>query len=510
MTKRFTAESLAILSGLLFTLSFPPFDMFFVAWVAWLPLWVALQQEGWERGFKLGFITGFIFTLTSLNWVANNSGTSLLIASASMLASVVYLSLWFGLFGLIIARTGRNLGSKGLWLAPVFWVSVEFMFSYHGYTLAFPWLSLAMTQNFALPLQQFAEYGGIYAVSFWVVMVNTILFQLEFGKMTVRTQQLVWGMLGFFIVGSFIFGAVRMKVIGQSDHSTIAVGIIQTNLDPHQKWVRAKKSKHVEAILAQSRQVIADSAKIIIWPESAVPAHLYYYPQFDRKIRNFVEQNAVSILTGALHHVEKGGEYLFYNSAFYYSPGMPVAIYSKQSLVPFAERIPLVESFPILKNLNFGQANFEPGTEAVVYPMGSRDEVTDLGTLICYESADPYVFRRFMNKGADLMSIITNDAWLGNSPGPYQHLAAGRLRAIEHRVSIARAAQTGISAMILPSGRIAASIPLGEKGEIVYDAPLGLERTYFTRNGNVFALSILLLAALGLLTVMFGKGRKPV
>ena len=510
MTKRFTPETLAIISGLLLTLSFPPFDMFFIAWVAWIPLWAALQQGGWQRGFKLGYITGFIFTLTSLNWIANNSGTNFWVASASMMGSVAYMSLWFGLFGLIIARTGNKMGTKGLWLAPAFWVSIEFLYSYHGYTLAFPWLSLAMTQNFALPLQQLAEYGGIYAISFWVVGINTLLFQLEFGKLTVRTQQLVWGILGFIIIGSFIYGAVRMKVIGELSNSTIRVGIIQTNLDPHQKWVRSKKTKHVEAILAQSRKAVNDSARIIIWPESAVPAHLHYYPQFDRKIRKFVENNAVSILTGALHHKEKNGDYQFFNSAFYYSPGMPVVISSKQGLVPFAERIPMVEAFPILANLNFGQANFQPGDESVVYPMGSRDEVTDLGTLICYESADPYIFRTFIDNGADLMSIITNDAWLGKSPGPYQHLAAGRLRSIEHRISVARAAQTGVSAMILPSGRIAASIPLGEKGEIIYDAPIGLERTFYSRNGDVFALVVLMLSSLGLLWVVLGKSSKSV
>ncbi len=508
MTKRFTPETLAIISGLLLSLSFPPFDMFFIAWGAWIPLWVALQQNGWRKGFKLGYITGFVFTLTTLYWIANNSGTSLLVASASMMGTVAYLSLWFGLFGLIISRTGRNLGTNGLWMAPAFWVSVEFLFSYHGYTLAFPWLSLAMTQNFALPLQQIAEFGGIYAISFWVMLLNTILYQLEFGKLSVRTQQLVWGILGFIIVGSFIFGAVRMKLVGQLHTSTIRVGIIQTNLDPHQKWVRSKKTKHVESILEQSQKVVKDSALIVIWPESAVPAHLHYYPQFDRKIRSFVEQNGVSIMAGALHHEEKNDDYQFFNSAFFYSPGMPVAITSKQGLVPFAERIPLVDTFPILANLNIGQANFQPGEESVVYPMGSRDEVTDLGVLICYESADPFIFGSFIENGADLMSIITNDAWLGISPGPYQHLAAGRLRAIEHRISIARAAQTGISAMILPSGRIAASIALGQKGEIVYDAPLGLKRTFYSRYGNVFALAILLLSSLGMLIVVFSKSSK--
>jgi len=505
MTKRFTPETLAIFSGLLLTLSFPPFDMFFMAWVAWIPLWGGLQHAGWERGFKLGYVTGFVFTLTSLNWIANNSGTNIWVASASMIGSVAYLSLYFGLFGLIIARTGQNLGTKGLWLAPAFWVSVEFLFSNHGHTLAFPWLSLAMTQNFALPLQQMAEYGGIYIISFWVVLLNTILFQLEFGKLTVRTQQLVWGVLGFIIVGTFIFGLVRMKVVKEMSESSIRVGIIQTALDPHQKWIRKMKTQHVDAILDQSRRAIQDSARILIWPESAVPAHLHYYPQFDRKIRNLVEQHAVSVLTGALHHEEKKGEYLFYNSAFFYSPGMPVAIYSKQALVPFAERIPLVERFPVLANLNFGQANFEPGKESVVYPMGSREEVTDLGTLICYESADPHVFKTFIDNGADLMSIMTNDAWLGRSPGPYQHLAAGRLRAIEHRISIARAAQTGVSAMILPTGRIIASIPLGVKGEIVYDAPIGLKRTFYTAHGDVFVMGVLLIASFGLIWVILGK-----
>lgn len=508
MTKRFTEETLAIFSGLLLTLSFPPFDMFFMAWVAWLPLLVGIRQANWERGFKLGFITGFVFTLTSLNWIANNSGTSFWIASLSMIGSVSYLSLWYGLFGSIIARTGKNLGTHGLWLTPIFWVSIEFLYSLQNYTLAFPWLSMAMTQNFAVPLLQLAEYGGIYAVSFWVLLMNTILFQLEFGKIPVKIQQLLWGSLALIIAGTFIFGAVRMKVVNEESSETIRVGIIQTNLDPHQKWVRSKKSQHVKDIIAQSEKVIADSAVIVLWPESAIPAHLKYYPHFDRKIRNLAETNGISILTGALHHIEGGGEYRFYNSAFFYSPGMPVEIYSKRGLVPFAERIPLVDKFPKLKSLNFGQANFEQGKEATVFPMGSREDVVDMGTMICYESANPYLFREFIQNDAELMSIITNDAWLGNSPGPYQHLAAGRLRAIEHRISIARSAQTGISALILPNGRLAETIPLGEKGEIVYDAPIGLERTLYSKHGNIFALSIVLLAAFGLLMVMFSRPQK--
>lgn len=383
------------------------------------------------------------------------------------------------------------------------------MYSYHELVLAFPWLSLAMTQNLAVPILQMAEYGGIYAVSFWVVLINTILFQLEFGRLSVRTQQLVWGVLGFLIVGTVIFGAVRMKVNSGENYATLRLGIVQTNLNPHEKWIRSRKTQHVNDIISQSKQAIADSALILVWPESAIPAHLYYYPYFDRKIRDLVETNGVSVLTGALHHEESKGDYLFFNSAFFYSPGLPVEIYSKQGLVPFAEQIPLADRWPALKELNFGQANFEPGREATVFPMGSREDVTDMGVLICYESANPHIFRKFMLNGAELMSIITNDAWLGNSPGPYQHLAAGRLRAIEHRVSVARAAQTGISALILPSGHIPASLPMGEKGVIVYDAPVGLQRTIYTKHGDVIALGMLLLASAGLMLVLFSRPVRP-
>ena len=506
--KHMTPEFMALLSGLLFAFSFPPFDIFFLAWIGWIPLWVGIQRTGWQKGFRLGYITGLVFTLISMNWIANNSGTNLLVATASMVGAVLYLSIYFGLFGFIIAGTGRRLGSVGLWLAPFYWVSIEYLFHYEKFTLAFPWLSLAMTQNFMVPILQLAEYGGIYLVSFWVMILNILVYQLEFGRLSIRNQHLLWGVMGFSIVATIIFGGVRMNILSESYDRSVRVGIVQTNLDPREKWVRSKKMQHIRDLLTLSAQARAEGAEIIVWPESAVPAHLHYYPQIDRQIRRFVQDENTSVLTGALHHERNGDEYLFYNSAFFYAPDSPVPIYSKQQLVPFGERIPLSDSFPILKNLNFGQANFESGDTALVHPMGTDSTRIPMGALICYESADPHVFHRFVENGADLMSIITNDAWLGESLGPIQHLAAGRIRAIEHRISIARSAQTGISAMFMPSGRIAAEIPLGEKGTVVVDAPVGLERSFYSRNGDLIALVIVLISAFGLLMVTFTRPRR--
>ena len=507
MIRRVSPEFLAVISGLLLAFSYPPFDLFFLAWVAWLPLWIAIQQKGWQSGFRLGYLTGFVFTLLTFNWIANNSGTSLLIAMSSMLGAVLYLSLAFGLYGFLIAGIGRRAGTPALWLAPFLWVSIEYLYSYPTYDMAFPWMNMAMTQNFMLPLLQLAEYGGVFMVSFWVMVVNTVLYQIEFGRLSLRNQHLLWGILGLSIVGFILFGGVRMKVISESYSKWIPVGVVQTNLDPAEKWVRSKKTQHVEDVMKLTREAVAQGASIVVWPESAVPAHLRYYPQFDRMIKHFVRSENVSILTGALHHEREGDAYRYFNSAFFYAPGEPVPIYSKQRLVPFAERIPLSNRYPILKNLNFGQANFEPGEGPIVHPMGSDSLKVPTGTMICYESADPHIFRGFIDSSAALMTIITNDAWLGRSLGPVQHLAAGRLRAIEHRISIARAAQTGISAFIMPSGRIVERIPLGGRGTFVVDAPVGLPRTTYSTQGDLFALLVILLSSAGLLFILVTRTR---
>ncbi len=501
-------EPLAALSGLMLALSYPPFDLFFLAWGAWIPLWVALEYAGWRHGFRLGYLTGLVFTLLTFNWIANNSGTNLLVATSSMLGSVFYLSLFFGLFGFLLASVGRRLGTDGFWLAPVLWVSLEYLYSFPSYDLAFPWMSLAMTQNFMVPILQLAEYGGIYLVSLWVMSINLLLFQLEFGRLSVRTQQLLWGILGFGIVGTIIFGGVRISVVKEAYDQRIRVAALQTNLDPHDKWIRSKKMEHINDLVSMSTQAADSGASIIVWPESAVPAPLAYYPQIDRRIKRFTQEYNVSVLTGALHHEREGDSYKFFNSAFFYAPGMAVPIYSKQRLVPFAERIPLSDRYPSLKQLNFGQANFEPGQEALVYPMGNDSLFVPMGTLICYESADPSIFKRFMENGAELMSIITNDAWLGHSLGPAQHLAAGRLRAIEHRVSVVRSAQTGISALIMPSGLIPKKLDLGRRGILVGDMPVGLERPFYSRRGEIVGLGTMLIAGLGLLAISFVR-RKP-
>lgn len=496
---------LAILTGLLLAFSFPPFDLSFLAWFAWIPLWLGLERTGWRNGFRLGYISGVVFTLVSLNWIANNSGTTFWIASASMVGSILYLSIYYGLFGFLLMRGGRLLGRKAFLFAPLVWTGVEYLYSW-GF-MGFPWLSLAMTQNLFLPLQQFAEFGGIYMVSFWVLLVNTAIYGIEFLDFDGRQQQRAWTILAVFVVLSFAVGGLRIWMVQDRSGSTIPAGVVQSNVDPHDKWVRSKKQQHVKDLILKSDLARVDGAKVVVWPETAVPAYLMYYASLFNTIHHYVNRQDISILTGSLHHERKGNKIRTYNAAFFFVPDSTVKLYYKQHLVPFAERLPLVDIFPGLKVLNFGQANFEAGRVSSVYTMGSDDTRARFGTMICYESSDPVLFREFVRNGAQVMTIITNDGWLGKSLGPYQHLAVARLRAIEHRIPILRSAQTGISAYVQPSGMIGHKIPLNQDGYFVVDTPLHQKDTVYTRWGDWFGVSMFLSMLVWTSWVLFSRRR---
>lgn len=479
-------ELLSIITGILFTISFPPFDLSFLAWFAWIPLWIGLERSGWRHGFRLGYLSGLIFTLGSLNWIANNSGTSFLVAASSMIGSVLYLSIYFGLFGYLMAKGGQVFGKQVFLFAPIVWTGIEYLYCW-GF-MGFPWISLAMTQDLFLPVQQLAEIGGIYVVSFWVLLINSGIYAIEFMDRTGRQQKFYWSVLTLFIVTTFVFGGARIWMTSHTASPTIGVGVVQTNVEPHDKWVRAKKQLHVENLLSKTDQARLEGAKVVIWPETAVPAYLMYYASLYNKIDQFVKQNDISILTGSLHHSRLDGEIQTYNAAFFFSPDSEVKLYYKQHLVPFAERLPMVDVFPSLKILNFGQANFTPGTESSVYPLGSRSESAKFGTMICYESSDPVLFRQFVRNGAQIMTVITNDGWLGPSLGPYQHLSIARLRSIEHRIPIVRSAQTGISAYIRPSGIIDNKILLNHEGYFVVNVPTKHAKTIYTKWGDWFGV----------------------
>jgi apolipoprotein N-acyltransferase len=161
--------------------------------------------------------------------------------------------------------------------------------------------------------------------------------------------------------------------------------------------------------------------------------------------------------------------------------------------VPFAEYIPISEYFPSLRKLNFGQGNFTHGSDFTLFQLDS----TFFSNIICYESSMPNMVRKFVKSGAEFLSIEANDGYLGNTAGPYQHFELARLRAIENRVSVIRAANTGISGLISASGQVKEKISLGTQKVFLAHVSYGNSGSFYTRYGDVFAIF-----CLGLLMIM--------
>jgi apolipoprotein N-acyltransferase len=193
------------------------------------------------------------------------------------------------------------------------------------------------------------------------------------------------------------------------------------------------------------------------------------------------------------------GDYQYLNSAFLIgSDGLRQARSDKVHLVPFGEYVPLGRLLSFVDKLVVGVGDFIPGT-IVPLPLGDHH----LGVLVCYEVIFPYLARQHVQQGADLLVNITNDAWFGRSSAPYQHLAMARFRAIENRIWLARSANTGISALIAPSGEVVQSGPIFETLQISGKVGLGAELTFYTRFGDLFALTCLLLTVLLILAQAF-------
>jgi apolipoprotein N-acyltransferase len=220
-----------------------------------------------------------------------------------------------------------------------------------------------------------------------------------------------------------------------------------------------------------------------VWPEAAVPAYVRFEPGAMRWLTDLANGVGVPLLVGVPDAETDGRTVRYLNSAFLVDATGVRARYDKMHLVPFGEYVPLKRLLFFVEAIAAEIGDFTPGRQVTILPL----EGTLFGTVICYEVIFPNLFRQFVVEGASFMTNITNDAWFGDSGGPLQHLAMVPLRAVENRIAIVRAANTGVSAFVLPSGAIQTTLPLGERGTLRAEVPLRRGLTFYARFGDVFA-----------------------
>ncbi len=491
---------LSIISGLLIGFSFPRYGVSIFAWFAFVPLLLALRNSTNGKSYVYGFLTGIIANIIILYWVVvamNKYGGINIIVSiiALILLSIIMSGLYYGTFTFIINLFG-NASIVGEFIyVPVLWVLLEYIktFLFSG----FPWELLGYSQYRDLALIQVSRFTGVYGVSFIIMLFNTLLYEIIvwwYDIERIRTAKYPWIFLKviavfLLITVSLVYGEIKMDSINNAikkTKATLNVSLIQGNIDQSIKWNRSYQSSTMaEYFSLTDRAIKLSHTDLVIWPETATPFFFQSTSDYGAAMSDFVKTNHVYLLFGspAYKFTHKGVEY--FNSAFLMSPsGNILGRYNKRHLVPFGEYLPLKHVFFFLKKLTSMLGDFTPGKSNQLL---HYDNVK-AGILICYEIIFPQLSQQDSRDGANLLVTITDDAWFGDTSAPYQHLSMAVFRAVENDRFVVRAANTGISAVISPTGKILEQTKLFVPGFINYRVALINTKTFYTLNGDLFVL----------------------
>jgi apolipoprotein N-acyltransferase len=503
---------LPVISAILLILAYPKFNLGFLAWIALIPLFFALENKTLKQRFIIGYIFGIIFFSGILYWLVSVTipGSIILILLLS-LAPVIFCLLY----------PGGHTVSLLLFVSSS-WVLTEYLRA-HLLT-GFPWALLAHSQSFNLPIIQVADITGAYGVSFLIVLVNFGIY-LALKKSPERFYNLFFIFLLFIAV--WAYGENRLNYIYPSRQLKVAV--IQGNIPQHLKWDPSYKDFIVERYRALTEEALKENPELVIWPETSVPGYLGEDFYLKQRIFNIAKSGATHLLVGAIR--EENSE--AFNSAMFISDkGEALEHYDKIHLVPFGEFVPfekLLSRARVLIDKPIG--NFDKGAEFTVFKALFRNIIPDphkirkvtkvynFSALICFEDIFPGLSRHFVKKGAGFLVNITNDAWFGKTAAPYQHAQGSVFRAVENRRPLIRAANTGFSCIIDHKGKILKSVRTGEDEIFVEGYVTGMitpnsTRTFYTRFGDVFSCICIVFVMLSMGTALFKAlphgGKRPV
>lgn len=495
---------LAIATGVLLAVSFPRFYFGWAATFALIPLLFALEQPGnrsslvsLKVAFRLGYLAGLVFFLLLLYWITFLPQENLTIPYA-MFPALLLMALYLSLYPALTALTSVWLARRGAPLGLVFaclWTLFE---AVRGSGMfGFPWGSLGYALAPYPHLIQFASYSGIWGVSLWLALISGMVhFYLSLPWSSKKVGILV----AMMVVLTIPYAHSRVVLSARQPQAAVRVGLVQPNIG-NNKWQKAVRDSVVTVLLEQTKQLADENINhppdLILWPETAIPARLPREAFYRFRVEDVVTQTNVPLLAGFPdgEPLSEGG-YRFTNSAGLFLPnqGM-VNRYDKRHLVPFSEFFPL----PVLNRLDFGQSNFSSGDKPGVIDNLSQP----FGVLICFESIFPGPARELSREGVRYLVNLTNDQWFGDSAAPTQHFYMNVLRAIENRMGLARAANTGISGVIDPYGIVRERSTTFIQARMLVPVELGRELTFYARYGDW-----ILWVTGGLVFVFWGLGRR--
>jgi len=449
--------------------------------------------QGAFRAFRLGLTTGAVYFAGTLYWITAvmrlHGGLSLPVSVLVNAALIAYLALYPAVFAIVVDSIAGRLGASAALLSPFAWVATEFGRS--TLLTGFPWVLLGYSQATFLPIAQIASLVGVHGLSLLVAAVNGALV---YGVVT-------RGRLRISVVALAVATAVAIALWGRwriaegslaRSGVPIRIGLAQGDIPQDEKWDQSRAQWIFRTYLDLTREAASRGARFIIWPESATPFFFEEDPVGNEMIRRLAVETRAFLLVGS-DQVERGTPPRYYNAAFLVGPaGRTVAVYRKIHLVPFGEYVPLQHLFFFASRLVQAVSDFSAGDSIVMLPVEGHPATT----AICYEVVYPDLVRQSVLAGSQLLTTITNDAWYGHSSAPYQHFEQASLRAIEQGRYLARSANTGISGIVDPYGRVTERSRLFERTALVGEARFLTIRTVYARIGDVAAwFSVLVVLA---------------
>ena len=496
---------LVLASGLLTVVSHPDASFSLAAWVALVPLLIALRDvRSWKEAARIGWFTGFVAFLGIIGWIvilAKFMGIegpfAWVLSGTGAVLLAAYLALYIGLFAVLIHLFVPRAGFGYIVGVAVVWVFGEWL---RGWMLTgFPWGSLGSSQWNRLAIAQLAALGGVPLLSFLLAFVNATFANAFFRRPERRRVRIESVPALVLVVAALVYGNVALRTIPPPIGS-IRVAVVPGNVPQTTRWSRRALSENLDLYLRLMEKAVAEKPELIVLPETSV-LYAYLRPEDRDRFHAFLSSRGLPILFGMPKVSRRGDLREGYNAVVLMDPeGDVLGEYHKQHLVPFGEYIPLRKYLPsFITDRVIGVADYNFGKESNVLVLPRESGDVRIGTPICFESVFPNISREFVQNGANVLIVVTNDGWYEGTAALAQHNAFSVFRAIETRRAVVRAANRGFSEFITPEGRI---LPGGiryddSNGIIVDDVPLMSGTTIAVRFGDwVSILSVFGVAVL--------------
>ena len=481
---------LAALAGVFYALSFPDFSVSWLSFFALAPLLVAIARAKRARGaFLYGWVAMSIAWLMMVPWVvrvmSHYGGLPYITGVLIFCAMSLMLGLYGGAFAIIVWYLRLRERFAPWLLVALAWASIEFARTY--LLTGFPWNLIATAIVDYTPLIQISRASGPYLLGCLVVLPSIVIAWF----ITQRPR----GIVRLLVIGGtvsvmFVWWATGYVASQWRRGDALApqetAALLQPNISQEMRWDSANVLEILERMMSMTEAAANHGVKVIIWPESTVPLSFATTDVYRNNIEETSRRRNVDIILGSVAE-DPGRSNRLWNAAFLVSGGKTIGHYDKIRLVPFGEYVPLRKMLFFAEKLVHAVGEFEFGTND--HPLIGRYAY---GPAICYEVVYPRITATQVEHGAEVIVTITNDAWYDGTYAPRQHLNQARLRAVEADRWMLRAATTGISAVVDPTGRILQEIPMGKQGTIYARFATKKTLTPYVRYGDWFCwLSII-------------------